>query len=82
MVKKAYCDWERYKGFRPPCTRRLRVDRDTASATIGQELRIIRLVVDARICAHQVTVDTFVIISGDLGFFTSGFQAAAENAGT
>jgi hypothetical protein len=22
VVKKAYCDWDRYKEFKPPCTRR------------------------------------------------------------
>ncbi len=21
VVKKAYCDWDRYKEFKPPCTR-------------------------------------------------------------
>jgi hypothetical protein len=40
VVKKAYCDWERYKDFKAPMHEAvLRADRDPARAPVGQELR-------------------------------------------
>lgn len=70
VVKKAYCDWERYKDFK--------ADMHEASFELieiphvrqsGKNSADIRLVVDALdLCYTKAHVDTFVIISGDSDF--------------
>ncbi len=70
VVKKAYCDWERYRDFK----------RDMHEASFelieiphvrqsGKNSADIRMVVDALdLCYTKSHVDTFVIISGDSDF--------------
>jgi len=70
VVKKAYCDWERYKDFK----------RDMHEASFelieiphvrqsGKNSADIRMVVDALdLCYTKAHVNTFVIISGDSDF--------------
>ncbi|MGD2128103.1 MAG: NYN domain-containing protein [Lysobacterales bacterium] len=70
IVKKAYCDWERYKGFKK--------DMHEASFELieiphvsqsGKNSADIRMVVDALdLCYTKSHVDTFVIMSGDSDF--------------
>ncbi|VWB48228.1 NYN domain protein [Burkholderia lata] len=70
VVKKAYCDWDRYKGFK--------ASMHAASFELieiphvrqsGKNSADIRLVVDALdLCYTKSHVDTFVIISGDSDF--------------
>ncbi|MEK7877079.1 MAG: NYN domain-containing protein, partial [Pseudomonadota bacterium] len=69
-VKKAYCDWERYKGFKAAM-------HEAAFELIeiphvrmsGKNSADIRMVVDALdLCYTKSHVDTFVIISGDSDF--------------
>jgi len=70
VVKKAYCDWERYKEFKS--------DMHEASFELieiphvrmsGKNSADIRMVVDALdLCYTKAHVDTFVIISGDSDF--------------
>jgi uncharacterized protein (TIGR00288 family) len=70
VVKKAYCDWERYKEFKS--------DMHGASFELieiphlrqsGKNSADIRMVVDALdLCYTKEHVDTFVIISGDSDF--------------
>ena len=70
VVKKAYCDWDRYKEFKP-------VMHEAAFELIeiphlrqsGKNSADIRMVVDALdLCYTKAHVDTFVIISGDSDF--------------
>jgi uncharacterized protein (TIGR00288 family) len=70
VVKKAYCDWARYKEFKPPM-------HEAAFELIeiphirqsGKNSADIRMVVDALdLCYTKSHVDTFVIISGDSDF--------------
>jgi uncharacterized protein (TIGR00288 family) len=70
VVKKAYCDWERYKGFKATM-------HEAAFELIeiphvrqsGKNSADIRMVVDALdLCYTKEHVDTFVIISGDSDF--------------
>ena len=70
VVKKAYCDWERYKEFK--------ADMHEASFELieiphvrqsGKNSADIRMVVDALdLCYTKSHVDTFVIVSGDSDF--------------
>ena len=70
VVKKAYCDWERYKEFK--------ADMHEASFELieiphvrqsGKNSADIRMVVDALdLCYTKEHVDTFVILSGDSDF--------------
>lgn len=70
VVKKAYCDWDRYKDFK--------ADMHEASFELieiphvrqsGKNSADIRMVVDALdLCYTKAHVDTFVIISGDSDF--------------
>jgi len=70
VVKKAYCDWDRYKDFK--------ADMHEASFELieiphvrqsGKNSADIRLVVDALdLCYTKAHVDTFVVISGDSDF--------------
>jgi uncharacterized LabA/DUF88 family protein len=70
LVKKAYCDWERYKAFKPAM-------HEAAFELIeiphvrqsGKNSADIRMVVDALdLCYTKAHVETFVIISGDSDF--------------
>jgi len=70
VVKKAYCDWERYKEFK--------ADMHEAAFELieiphvrqsGKNSADIRMVVDALdLCYTKLHVDTFVIVSGDSDF--------------
>jgi len=70
VVKKAYCDWARYKDFKAPM-------HEAAFELIeiphvrqsGKNSADIRMVVDALdLCYTKAHVDTFVVISGDSDF--------------
>jgi uncharacterized protein (TIGR00288 family) len=70
VVKKAYCDWARYKEFKAPM-------HEAAFELIeiphvrqsGKNSADIRMVVDALdLCYTKSHVDTFVILSGDSDF--------------
>lgn len=70
VVKKAYCDWDRYKEFKAPM-------HEAAFELIeiphirqsGKNSADIRMVVDALdLCYTKAHVDTFVVISGDSDF--------------
>ncbi len=70
VVKKAYCDWERYKQYKA-------VMHDAAFELIeiphtrqsGKNSADIRMVVDALdLCYTKEHLDTFVIVSGDSDF--------------
>ena len=70
IVKKAYCDWERYKAFKASM-------HEAAFELIeiphvrqsGKNSADIRLVVDALdLCYTKAHIDTFVILSGDSDF--------------
>jgi len=70
VVKKAYCDWARYKDFKKPM-------HEAAFELIeiphvrqsGKNSADIRMVVDALdLCYTKSHVDTFVIVSGDSDF--------------
>lgn len=70
VVKKAYCDWDRYKDFKPAM-------HEAAFELIeiphvrqsGKNSADIRMVVDALdLCYTKSHVDTFVIVSGDSDF--------------
>lgn len=70
VVKKAYCDWERYKGFKGPMHEAsfelIEIPHVRQS---GKNSADIRMVVDALdLCYTKSHVDTFVIISGDSDF--------------
>ncbi|HZX89452.1 MAG TPA: NYN domain-containing protein [Rudaea sp.] len=70
VVKKAYCDWERYKEFRAAMHyasfELIEVPHVSQS---GKNSADIRMVVDALdLCYTKSHVDTFVIISGDSDF--------------
>lgn len=70
VVKKAYCDWDRYKKFKA-------IMHEAAFELIdiphvrqsGKNSADIRMVVDALdLCYTKLHVDTFVVISGDSDF--------------
>lgn len=70
VVKKAYCDWDRYKSFKSTM-------HEAAFELIeiphvrqsGKNSADIRMVVDALdLCYTKAHVDTFVIVSGDSDF--------------
>jgi len=70
VVKKAYCDWERYKDFKgkmhEASFEMIEIPHVRQS---GKNSADIRLVVDALdLCYTKSHVDTFVIISGDSDF--------------
>ncbi len=70
VVKKAYCDWERYKEFKAPMHEASFELIEIPHVRIsGKNSADIRLVVDALdLCYTKSHVDTFVIISGDSDF--------------
>src|SRR5688500_11150133 len=70
VVKKAYCDWDRYRDFKKGM-------HEAAFALIeiphvrlsGKNSADIRMVVDALdLCYTKAHLDTFVIVSGDSDF--------------
>ena len=70
VVKKAYCDWERYKAFKAPMHEAsfelIEIPHVRQS---GKNSADIRMVVDALdLCYTKSHVDTFVLISGDSDF--------------
>ncbi len=70
VVKKAYCDWGRYKEYRPRMHEAsfelIEIPHVRQS---GKNSADIRMVVDALdLCYTKAHVDTFVIISGDSDF--------------
>jgi len=70
VVKKAYCDWERYKEFKAPMHEAsfelIEIPHVRQS---GKNSADIRMVVDALdLCYTKSHVDTFVILSGDSDF--------------
>src|SRR6478736_5444594 len=70
VVKKAYCDWERYKTFKrglhEASFELIEIPHVRMS---GKNSADIRMVVDALdLCYTKSHVDTFVIISGDSDF--------------
>ena len=70
VVKKAYCDWERYKEFKAPMHEAAFELIEIPHVRIsGKNSADIRMVVDALdLCYTKSHVDTFVIISGDSDF--------------
>ena len=70
VVKKAYCDWERYKEFKfgmhEAAFELIEIPHVRQS---GKNSADIRMVVDALdLCYTKTHVDTFVVISGDSDF--------------
>ena len=70
VVKKAYCDWDRYKAFKgamhEAAFELIEIPHVRQS---GKNSADIRMVVDALdLCYTKAHVDTFVIISGDSDF--------------
>src|SRR5512138_2051909 len=70
VVKKAYCDWDRYKEFKAPMHgasfELIEIPHVRQS---GKNSADIRMVVDALdLCYTKSHVDSFVIISGDSDF--------------
>jgi len=70
VVKKAYCDWDRYKNFKPAMHEAsfemIEIPHVRQS---GKNSADIRMVVDALdLCYTKSHVDVFVIVSGDSDF--------------
>jgi uncharacterized protein (TIGR00288 family) len=70
VVKKAYCDWDRYKGFKAPMHEAsfelIEIPHVRQS---GKNSADIRMVVDALdLCYTKAHVQTFVLITGDSDF--------------
>ncbi len=70
VVKKAYCDWNRYRAFKPSMHEAsfelIEIPHVRQS---GKNSADIRMVVDALdLCYTKSHVDTFVVISGDSDF--------------
>ncbi|MCZ4311918.1 NYN domain-containing protein [Comamonadaceae bacterium G21597-S1] len=70
VVKKAYCDWDRYKGFKATMHEaNFELIEIPHVRQSGKNSADIRLVVDALdLCYTKAHVNTFVIISGDSDF--------------
>ena len=70
VVKKAYCDWDRYKGFKAAMHEaNFELIEIPHVRQSGKNSADIRLVVDALdLCYTKSHVNTFVIISGDSDF--------------
>ncbi|MEQ8233996.1 MAG: NYN domain-containing protein [Gammaproteobacteria bacterium] len=70
VVKKAYCDWDRYKEFKAPMHEAaFELIEIPHARQSGKNSADIRMVVDALdLCYTKSHVDTFVIISGDSDF--------------
>jgi uncharacterized protein (TIGR00288 family) len=70
VVKKAYCDWDRYKEFKAPMhTASFELIEIPHVRQSGKNSADIRMVVDALdLCYTKSHVDAFVIVSGDSDF--------------
>ena len=70
VVKKAYCDWDRYKEFKPTMHEAaFELIEIPHTRQSGKNSADIRMVVDALdLCYTKEHIDTFVIISGDSDF--------------
>ena len=70
VVKKAYCDWDRYKDFKPAMhAAAFELIEIPHVRQSGKNSADIRMVVDALdLCYTKAHVDTFVIVSGDSDF--------------
>lgn len=70
VVKKAYCDWDRYKDFKKTMHEAaFELIEIPHTRQSGKNSADIRMVVDALdLCYTKLHVDTFVIISGDSDF--------------
>jgi uncharacterized protein (TIGR00288 family) len=70
VVKKSYCDWDRYKGFKATMHEaNFELIEIPHVRQSGKNSADIRMVVDALdLCYTKAHVDTFVIISGDSDF--------------
>jgi uncharacterized protein (TIGR00288 family) len=70
VVKKAYCDWARYKDFKAPMHEAAFELIEIPHVRVsGKNSADIRLVVDALdLCYTKPHIDSFVIISGDSDF--------------
>ena len=70
VVKKAYCDWERYKEFKTTMhAASFELIEIPHLRQSGKNSADIRMVVDALdLCYTKAHVDTFVIVSGDSDF--------------
>ncbi|MEO7742865.1 MAG: NYN domain-containing protein [Usitatibacter sp.] len=70
VVKKAYCDWDRYKEFKAPMHgASFELIEIPHLRQSGKNSADIRMVVDALdLCHTKAHVDTFVIVSGDSDF--------------
>ena len=70
VVKKAYCDWDRYKSFKAAMHEaNFELIEIPHVRQSGKNSADIRMVVDALdLCYTKAHVDTFVIISGDSDF--------------
>ena len=80
VVKKAYCDWDRYKEFKAPMHEAsfelIEIPHVRQS---GKNSADIRMVVDALdLCYTKSHVDTFVHHQRRLRFFAAGVEAARE----
>ncbi|MGE0120415.1 MAG: NYN domain-containing protein [Dongiaceae bacterium] len=70
VVKKAYCDWDRYKEFKPAMhAAAFELIEIPHLRQSGKNSADIRMVVDALdLCYTKDHIDTFVIMSGDSDF--------------
>ena len=70
VVKKAYCDWDRYKEFKAAMhSAAFELIEIPHVRQSGKNSADIRMVVDALdLCYTKSHVDTFVIVSGDSDF--------------
>src|SRR5438132_12997936 len=70
VVKKAYCDWDRYKEFKAPMhVASFELIEIPHVRQSGKNSADIRMVVDALdLCYTKAHVDAFVIVSGDSDF--------------
>ncbi len=70
MVRKAYCDWDRYKAFKKPMHEaNFELIEIPHVSQSGKNSADIRMVVDALdLCYTKPHLNTFVIISGDSDF--------------
>jgi uncharacterized protein (TIGR00288 family) len=70
VVKKAYCDWERYKEFKKTMHESaFELIEIPHTRQVGKNSADIRMVVDALdLCYTKAHVDAFVIMSGDSDF--------------
>ncbi len=70
VVRKAYCDWDRYKAFKPAMHEAaFELIEIPHTRQSGKNSADIRMVVDALdLCYTKEHIDTFVIVSGDSDF--------------